>query len=140
MPVSHPLAAWLIAHTCVILNTSVRGGDGKTAWARARGRPFGMKMYGVGESALWELPSKGPQHDAQGNMAPRLLPGEFGGFHKEPNSYRVIAEKGDVWKTTDQQTAVPRKMERRKVEGDCSHPLEPTCGNGSGTRRRWTTG
>lgn len=57
-----------------------------------------MKMYGFGESVLWKPPSKGPQHYAQGNMAPRLLPGEFLGYHKSSNSYRVVDEKGDVWK------------------------------------------
>ena len=99
VPVSHPLTAWLMEHTCMVLNTKVRGEDGKTAWARARGRPFGMKEYGFGESVLWKPPAKGPQHDVKGNMAPRLMPGMFLGFHKSSNSYRVIDEKGDLVKT-----------------------------------------
>ena len=59
IPVSHPLTSWLIEHTCAVLNTKVRGEDGKTAWARARRRPFGMKEYGFGEAVLWKPPTKG---------------------------------------------------------------------------------
>ena len=99
IPVNHPLTAWLVEHVCMVLNTKVRGDDGKTAWARARGRPYGMREYGFGESVLWKPPTKGPQHDTEGNMAPRLLPGLFLGFHKSSNSYRVIDEKGDLVKT-----------------------------------------
>ena len=99
VPVNHPLTAWLLEHTCMVLNTKVRRDDGKTAWARARGRPFGMKEYGFGESVLWKPPAKGPQHDINGNMAPRLLPGIFLGFHKSSNSYRVLDAKGDLVKT-----------------------------------------
>ena len=58
VPVSHPFTAWLMEHTCMVVNTKVRGEDGKTAWARARGRPFGMKEYGFGESVLWKPPAK----------------------------------------------------------------------------------
>ena len=99
IPVHHPITAWLIEHTCMVLNTKVRGDDGKTPWARARGRPFGMKEYGFGECVLWKPPTKGPQHDINGNMAPRLLPGVFVGFHKSSNSYRVLDAKGDLIKS-----------------------------------------
>ena len=109
VPVHHPLSAWLIEHTCTILNACLRGRDGLTPWARARGRPFGLRMYGMGESVLWKQPSKGPQHDEKGNMAPRLSPGIFIGHHKSSNSYRVIDEKGNVVKT--------RAINRRPFEG-----------------------
>ena len=114
IPVNHPLTAWLVEHTCMVLNTKVRGEDGSPAWARARGRPFGMREYGFGEPLLWEPPSKWPQHDINGNMAPRLLPGMLLGFHKTSNSYRVIDEKGDLVKTR----ALNRLPSENRWDGD----------------------
>ncbi len=99
IPPRHPLTAWLIEHTAMLINVLARGTDGLTAWARARGRAFGQKLYGFGECVLWKPPVKGPQHDTEGNMGPRLFPGVFVGFHKTSNSYRIITDDGDVVKT-----------------------------------------
>ena len=71
VPAAHPLTAWLIEHTCLLLNVHIRGEDGKTPWARVRGRAFGQRLIGFGEQVLWKFPTKGPQHDAQGNMSAR---------------------------------------------------------------------
>ncbi len=99
VPPSHPLTSWLIEHTAMMLNVGVRGPDGLTAWARARGREFGLKIYGFGESVLWKQPSKGPQHDQEGNMGPRLFPGLFIGYHRSSNSYRLVTENNQVMKS-----------------------------------------
>ena len=80
LPVQHPLSSWLLEHTALLLNASLRGEDGLTPWARVRGRAFGQRLIGFGESVLYKLPLQGPQHDLEGNMAARALPGVFLGY------------------------------------------------------------
>ena len=60
VPVSHALVPWIMEHTALLLNTVVRGEDGLTPWARARGRPFRQHLLGFGEGVLFKFPSKGP--------------------------------------------------------------------------------
>ena len=80
VPDSHPLMAWLLEHTAHLLNVTVRGDDGLTPWARVRGRAFNQRLFGYGESVIAKLPSKGPQHDVEGNMGPRQQIGVFVGY------------------------------------------------------------
>ena len=40
IPVDHALIAWLLEHTCLLINVETRGADVLTGWARARGRNF----------------------------------------------------------------------------------------------------
>ncbi len=99
IPAKHPLTSWLLEHTCFVMNTCVRGPDGLTPWARARGRDFGGKLYALAEAVFWKPPPKGPGHDPQGNMGPRLFPGTFLGFHRSSNAYWILNEKGDMVKS-----------------------------------------
>ncbi len=108
IPAGHPLTSWLVEHVALLLNAQVVGPDGQTAWARARGRPFGQKLYGFCENVLWKQPPKGPQHDTEGNMGPRLRPGVFMGYHRDSNSYRVATADGFIMK--------PRALQSRPQE------------------------
>ena len=99
IPPNHPMIAWIIEHAAVLLNACCVGEDGKTGWSRARGRGFGQRLYGFGESVFWKPTAKGPQHNVAGNLGPRLYPGTFVGYHKASNTYRVITEEGDLVKT-----------------------------------------
>ena len=98
MPPTHPISAWLLEHVCLILNARMVGEDGKTAWKRLRGRDFGQRLIGFLESVFYKQPPKGPQHDANGNMAPRMFPGIFLGYHHTSNCYRVATADGNVIK------------------------------------------
>ena len=98
MPATHPISAWLLEHVCLILNARMVGEDGKTAWKRLRGRDFGQRLIGFLESVFYKQPPKGPQHDANGNMAPRMFPGIFLGYHHTSNCYRVATADGNVIK------------------------------------------
>ncbi len=110
IPPNHPLTSWLLEHTAVLLNAIVKGDAGRTAWCRARGRNFGMNLYGFGESVFWKPPNKGPQHDVEGNMGPRLFVGTFLGYNKFPNSYRTLTEDGKITKARALQ---PRPLQDR---------------------------
>ena len=74
------------------------GEDGKTAWKRLRGRDFGQRLTGFLESVFYKAPPMGPQHDAKGNMAPRMYPGVFRGYHRNSNAYMVATAEGNVIK------------------------------------------
>jgi len=89
VPVSAPIVAWMIQYSCFITNARRKGEDGYTPWARCRGRPFRQRLVGFGETVLYKLPTKGPQHDAAGNLAPRWRLGVFLGYARESNSYLV---------------------------------------------------
>ena len=99
IPPTHPLSSWLVEHAALLINAMSVGADGKTAWARARGRDFGQRLVGFGERVLYKQPPKGPQHDPAGNMGPRSHPGIFVGYHRGSNSYKVIAEDGSLVRT-----------------------------------------
>ena len=96
LPINHPMTSWLLEHTSLLLNACIRGEDGSTAWARVRGRAFGQRLIGFGESILWKQPLKGPQHDVEGNMGPRLLPGIFLGYRRDANTYVIGLENGEM--------------------------------------------
>ena len=69
---SGPSVGGVAVQACLpLMNATVRGEDGLTAWRRARGRPFRQRLIGFVESCMYKLPTKGPQHDAEGNMGPR---------------------------------------------------------------------
>ena len=99
IPVKHPLTSWILEHAAFVLNVCARGTDGLTAWARARGRDFGGKLYAFGEAVFWKPPPKGPGHDPMGNMGPRMFPGSVLGFHRSSNAYWVLNDKGDMVKS-----------------------------------------
>ena len=96
IPVDHPLVPWLLEHTALLLNVTVRGTDGLTAWARARGRPFGQQLLGFGESVLYRYPSKGPQSQPDGNMGALGRDGVFLGYDLFANTFIVHNDQGFV--------------------------------------------
>ena len=58
IPPTHPLSAWLVQHAALLINVCAVGEDGKTAWKRLRGRDFGQRLIGFGESVLYKQPPK----------------------------------------------------------------------------------
>ena len=98
IPIMHPLTTWLIEHVCTLLNAMSVGPDGMTPWQRLRGRGFGQRLVGFGESVHYKQPAKGPQHDVKGNMGPRMMPGIFLGYNKVSNTYRVVNGEGKMIK------------------------------------------
>jgi hypothetical protein len=114
LPVKHPVSSWLLEHVSLLLNACVRGEDGLTPWARVRGRAFGQRLIGFGERVLWKLPTKGPQHDKDGNMSARWAGGIFVGYNRKSNSYKFITDDGNV----DESRALQRKpiLERWDVD------------------------
>ena len=89
IPVDHAMTAWMIEHTCLLYNISVKGNDGLTPWARVRGRAFKQQMLGIGEAVLYKHPSKGPKHAPSGNMGARGGEGVFLGFNRASNTFIV---------------------------------------------------
>ena len=58
IPIDHAVTPWLLEHTALLLSIRTRLPNGLTPWGMARGRPFGQKIIGFGESVLWKLPTK----------------------------------------------------------------------------------
>ena len=110
IPVDHPLVAWMLEHTYLVLNVMVKGEDGITPWHRARGRPFRQPLIGFGESVLYRFPAKGPRHAPEGNMGPLGAEGIFLGFHRSSNTYIVGASDGQFVRAR----AVTRRAERER--------------------------
>ena len=99
IPACHPLCSWLVEHAALLITAMHMGADGKTAWGRLRGRGFGQRMVGFGESVLYKQPPKGPQHDVEGNMGPRMHIGTFLGYNKMSNTYRIMNTEGAIVKS-----------------------------------------
>ena len=96
IPIDHALVAWLLEHTCLVLNVMGRGEDGITPWHRARGRPFKQQLVGFGERVLYRFPAKGPQHAPGGNMGPLGDEGVFLGYHRSSNTFMVGTKDGGL--------------------------------------------
>ena len=94
VPVDHALVSWLLVHATTILNSTVRGPDGLTAWARCRGRAFGQKLLNFGETVLYKLPTKGPLSAPDGNMGTRWKEGVFLGHSRSANVYVIGTSEG----------------------------------------------
>ncbi len=96
IPVGHAVIAWLLEHTCLLLNVRSRGSDGLTAWERVRGRPFGQQSLGFGETILYKLPVKGPRSQPDGNMGATQAEGTFVGYSRNANTFVVMTDEGKV--------------------------------------------
>ena len=94
LPVNHPITAWLLEHTCMLLNARARGSDGQTPWQRIKGRAFRQLLLCFGERILYKLPSKGPSSMPDGNMGSRWREGVFLGFNRSSNTYIVATSEG----------------------------------------------
>ena len=95
VPEDHALVPWLLRHTCLLLNTAVKGADGLTAWHRARGRKFHGQLAHFGEQVLYKSPTKGPLKAPQGNMGPMWQHASYLGHDLASNCY-VLAVPGGV--------------------------------------------
>ena len=96
IPAGHAVVAWLLEHTCLILNVRSRGSDGLTSWERVRGRPFGQQVVGFGETVLYKLPVKGPRSQPDGNMGATQAEGTFVGYNRNANTFIIMADDGKV--------------------------------------------
>ena len=67
----HAIVPWLLQHTCLLFNTTVKGADGMTAWCKIRGRNFQDKFAYFCEKVLYKFPTKGPLKAPQGNIVLR---------------------------------------------------------------------
>ena len=47
------LIPWLIRHAAMLVNTGRRGGDGRTAWERVKGRKFNREAPGFRERIMF---------------------------------------------------------------------------------------
>ena len=93
IPISHPIVPWLLEHACLLLNTAVRGTDGHTAWARARGRPFRQIVLGFGEKVLFRYPGKGPRSPPTGNTGALGAEGVLLGYHRSSSTFLIHTDE-----------------------------------------------
>lgn len=121
-PVTHPATSWLFEHTSLLQNASVKGEDGLTARALVRRRAFGQRLIGFGELVLWKQLSEGLQHDAEGNMGPRLLPSIFLGYRGDANTYVIGLENGKMVSSR----AVTRRPMADRWEGELVEGIAET--------------
>ena len=89
VPVDHPVIAWLMEHTSLLLNAVVRGSDGLTAWKRIRGRSFAQPLVGFGEKVLYKHPLKGPRHNPAGNVGAQGGEGVFLGYNRTNHTFWI---------------------------------------------------
>jgi hypothetical protein len=94
IPVGHPVVAWMLEHICPILTATVRGSDGRTPWARVRGKAFAQQMVGFGESVLYKYPTKGPKHAPHGNIGALGADGIFLGYNRSVNTFVIATKDG----------------------------------------------
>ena len=94
VPINHAIIPWLLEHTALPLSVRSRLPSGLTPWAMIRGRLSGQTVIGFGEVVLWELPTKGPASQPEGNMGARWGDGVFVGYNRSSNTFIVVTEDG----------------------------------------------
>ena len=107
IPAAHAITAWLLEHTCILLNARCRGSDGLTPWQRIKGRSSRQLLLSFGKCILYKLPIKGPGSNPDGNMGSRWLEGLFLGYSRSSNAYIVATAEG---------VTTARSLHRRQVE------------------------
>ena len=121
VPTGHPIMAWLLEHVSLILNTRSRGSDGRTPWERVRGRAFGQRVLGFGESVFYQYPKKGPKSNQDGNMGSRAGDAVFLGFNRYANSYRLWTDVGVV-----SARSLTRRMAKERWNSDVLSKISST--------------
>ena len=89
IPDDHPLVTWMVEHAAWLSTVCKKGEDGKTAFQRARGRPFGKRTVEFGEKILFKLPDRGPRHDERGALEARWKKGSMLGYSRFSNEYWI---------------------------------------------------
>ena len=116
IPPSHPVIAWLLEYTTMILNIKSKGQDGLTSWRRARGKDFHQMILGFCEVVLHKLPSKGPQSAPDGNMGARWHGGGlFLGDCRIRNVHIIGTDNGIVFTRSLMRRPVINRWNRDKV-------------------------
>ena len=113
VPDDHAIVPWLLVHTCLILNATVKGPDGLTAWFRVRGRQFHHPMASFAEQVLYKLPTKGPLSRPDGNMGTRWLPATYLGHNLATNCYILAGPHG-----IEESRAIQRRPESERWSAD----------------------
>ena len=114
IPVDHPMIAWMMEHSSLLLNALVIGTDGLTAWERVRGGAFGQLLVGLGETVLYTHPTKGPRHDPQGNVGAQGGEGVSVGFNRTNHTFTVSLEDGQLVSAR----SVTRRPERDRWDAE----------------------
>ena len=92
IPARHPLMAWMVPHAAFLISYRVQGHDGKTAYNRNRGRPYGGRLLGIGEVCRYKIRSKEAIADASdGN---RYHNGVFIGINRRDGQYILAGQSG----------------------------------------------
>ena len=121
VPESHAIVPWLLVHTCLILNATVKGPDGLMAWFRVRGRHFHHPMVSFAEQVLYKLPTKGPLSRPDGNMETGWLPATYLGHNVATNNYILAGPHG-----IEESRAVQRRPESEKLSVDALSDVAAT--------------
>ena len=122
VPIDGPIASWLLEHVCFLTNALRKGADGLTPWTRCRGRAFRQHLIGFCETCLYKLPSKGPQHDAEGNMSARWKLGVFLGYNRESNAYLLANDDGVVTSRAVMRRPIENRWRADLVESITATP------------------
>ncbi len=132
IPIDHPVIAWMMEHTCLLINVLAQGEDGLTAWARVRGRQFGQQLVGFGESVLYRYPAKGPHHNPHGNIGALGRDGIFLGYNRTSNTFMIINSDGEMVGAR----SITRKPESERWDPEALARIQVVPGTGYEQKQR----
>ena len=98
VPARHPLIAWLVRHAANIVNWTVTGADGKTAYQRARSKPFTTRLLRFGEKCSYKTRAQEP-------LSPT---GDGQGWHQ--GTFLSISVLVSIWCTTRATSSTPGRL------------------------------
>ena len=90
IPARHPIVAWMVSHAALLISYRVQGHDGRTAYHRNRGRPYGGRLLGFGELCRYKVRSK--EAIASTGDGNRFHRGIFLGINRRDGQYILFGQ------------------------------------------------
>ena len=95
LPVQHPLLAWAVEYTGVVLNRCEVGRDGRAAHERLKGKKGTMPGLEFAEGVLWKAGNRG---GALGKLSTTWRTGVYVGIRAKSGEF-IVADAQGTWKT-----------------------------------------
>jgi hypothetical protein len=90
----HPILAWAVEYSSIVLNRCEIGHDGRTAYQRLKGKRVLMPGLEFGEAVIWKVDNR---TGALGKLSSSWKSGVYIGVRSKSGEF-VVVDSGGVWK------------------------------------------
>ena len=122
IPAKHPIMTWLVRHVGDIMNWTVKGHDGKTAYERVRGKEFRTRLPGFGELVRYKLRAQEPIPSSGDGR--RFHVGPFVGIDRRTGQYMIHGGDGIKMARTIMRLPEANKFDKEELSKISATPFD----------------